>query len=163
MNSPSLSLEVGRGGVVLFFSGSANPIILANSAHTWCRGRPHFSLSLCFLLLTALWYPHSSKQQNRNFYGLGCSTVSSKIGISLDCGDALQLCLEFCRHWALKKGAVGCILPTTIICWFIAFKSRRQFSVFGLRLKTVLLQAAQNEGCNSVSLWLAMCPRVSLL
>lgn len=27
----------------------------------------------------------------------------------------------------------------------------------------MLLQAAQNEGCNSVSLWLAMCPRVSLL
>lgn len=62
---------------------------------------------------------------------------SSRIGISLDwdadCGDALQLCLEFCRHWALKEGTflliitiffiVTIIMLNTITYWFLARSS----------------------------------------
>lgn len=142
--------------ILFFHSESANPIILANSAHTWFWGRPYFSLSLCFPLLISLWYLHSSKH---------------KIGVFLDwdadCGDVLQLCLEFCRHWAFEEGAVGCILLNTIICWFITCSSLhlnpwevslyldwvwRLCSFKQLRIKGIIQ-----------SHWLAMCPRVSLL
>lgn len=133
-----------KGWVFLFwfvfcsFTETTNPIILTNSAHTWFWDRPYFSLSLCFPLLISLRYPHSSMQQNRSFSGLGCWLWR--------CPSALPGILQALSIQGRNCGMHSAQHNNMLVynMFQLTFKSMRGFSVFGLILKTMLIQAAQN-------------------